>query len=137
MIESVIYVSFESPVFPYSYLINPEKENLQKINLFNGSKISKSKSYVLKQEKRKEKIRTVRQSFKKPFSGCNLFQFPIIICMGNFRTRANSRLPVFGGFTRFEFRRIEKTQNQHGVRVFVSQLVCQYVSLLVCGDDIV
>ena len=47
------------------------------------------------------------------------------------------RFLVFGGFTRFEVWRIQRTQNQHGVRVFVSLLVfvvSSLVSLLVCED---
>ena len=56
-----------------------------------------------------------------------IFYF-LILCTGNFDYRANFRLPVFGGFTSFEDRRIQKTQYFHGVWVFVSQLVCQFVS---------
>ena len=51
------------------------------------------------------------------------FQFPIILCMGNFENRANIRLQVFEGFTRFGVGKSQKTQNQHSVRVIVSMLV--------------
>ena len=56
------------------------------------------------------------------------FQLLIILCMGNFGNRANFRLPVFSGFPRFGVWRIQKTQNQNGVRKSVSL----QVSMLVC-----
>ena len=55
-----------------------------------------------------------------------------MLCMGNFGNRANIQFLVFGRFTHFGIWRIQKTQNQHGVQVFVSMLD----SLLDCGDDI-
>ena len=61
----------------------------------------------------------------------NIFQFSIILCMGNFGNRANFRLPDFGGFTSFGVWRIQKTPNQHGVRVFVSQFEDLLVSMFV------
>ena len=59
--------------------------------------------------------------------------------MGNFVNRANFRLPVFGGFTRFgglESPKDTKLACCPDVRWLVSMLVSTLVSLLVCGDDI-
>ena len=50
----------------------------------------------------------------------NIFLVPHHTSMGNFGNRANFRLPVFGGFIRFWVCRMQKTQNYHGVRGFVS-----------------
>ena len=58
------------------------------------------------------------------------FQFPIILCMGNFGNHANLRLSVFGRITRFGVWRIQKTQNQHDVQVFFSQSVYQSVETI-------
>ena len=41
----------------------------------------------------------------------NPFKFPIILFMMNLGNRAYFRLPVLGGFTRFDVWRIQKTQN--------------------------
>ena len=37
-----------------------------------------------------------------------IYEFPIILCMGNFGNRASFRPPVFGGFTRFGVWRFQK-----------------------------
>ena len=68
---------------------------------------------------------------------CFTFQFPIILYVWeillivqifDFRFLANLHALGSG--------KSKKPQNQYGVRVFVNQLVCYLVNLLVCGDDI-
>ena len=56
----------------------------------------------------------------------SIFGSPSYYAQGTFGIRAYFRLPVFGGFTLYVVWRIQKTQNQ---RVFVSQLIRQFVSL--------
>ena len=54
------------------------------------------------------------------------FQFPIILCMGNFSNRTNFLLTVFDGFARLGIRRIQKIQKLAWcpvVRLLVGQSV--------------
>ena len=53
--------------------------------------------------------------------------------MGNFDNRANFRLPVFGGFTRFESGESKKLKIS---MVSGYSLVSMLASLLICGGDV-